>query len=128
MIVVQAETVGRLLDDISLDILLRGGILRHVAWHSVDGQVLVLDVEIALLQMVEQLFSLVADESVVILVLDMANELIVVEIGTLGHCLDRVDSDSALEGVILHVGEMECRKQEVSRLLHFESVNLDDLN
>ena len=65
----------------SLDVLLGGRVLLQLGWHSVDRQVLVHQIEEARLQLLKQFFTHLADESVVVLVLHVHNELHVVCLG-----------------------------------------------
>ena len=63
--------------------------------------------------MIEKLFTFVADKSVIVLISHMTNELIVIQLGTLRHCLNRSQADFSLEFVILHIGQIMGRQKKV---------------
>ena len=78
--------------------------------------------------MIEELLTLFTSESIIILILDMTDELIIVYLRTFRHCCYRFECDSALELVILYVCKMMSCEKQISSLFHTEAVKLEDFD
>lgn len=67
-----------------LDILFLGGVFLEIAWTLVDWEISISDLEVHSLDLFKQLISLFTQESIVVLVLNMHDELLVALFCTLG--------------------------------------------
>ena len=72
--------------------------------HVIDGQVAIARVEKYGFDLSEQLLAVLANEPIVILVLNVNDEVEVVGDGGAAQSTDRVDSDFALELLLFYVG------------------------
>ena len=81
----QAEAVGRKFVHVGLSIGLGSAVLLQFTWDAVDRQVLVVEMEVAGLDLLEHLVAKLTNEAVIVLALDMHNEFFVAGLSALGQ-------------------------------------------
>lgn len=93
----EAETLGWQLVDVGLCILLGGAVGLELAWNTIDRQVVVHQVEVASLDLVEQLVAGLANESIIVLAFNVDHELLVASLSALGEGHHSLESNGSLE-------------------------------
>ena len=111
----------------TFDILFRSRIVFQLGWYSIDRQVLVHQIEETRLQLLEQFFTHFADKSIVVLVLHVHDEFHVSSFSAFRQCLHFAELDAPLELVAPNIANLLGRQEQVSGLLHPESVVFDHL-
>jgi hypothetical protein len=110
----------------TLDILLGSRVFFQLRWHSIDGQILVHQVEKARLQLLKEFLTLLADESIIVLVLHMHDELHIALFGALRQGFHLGELDASLELMAFNIAKLMCCQQQVPHLLHSETIVLDN--
>ena len=101
-------------------------IIFEVIWHSVHWEVRFVFREENPLHGIEDFFSKLRLEHVVVLRFDVDNKLDVVGFRALGYSLDSSNWDLSLNLILFNVVESQISHQECSILLHTPSVDLDN--
>lgn len=123
----ESEAVGRKLVLVGLCIGLGGAMLLQFAWDAVNGQVLVVKMEVAGLNLLEHLIAKVTNKAVIVLALDMDNKFFVASLSALGQSHHFLKANVSLEDTVLHIGDLVGGEEKISGLFHAESVVLEYL-
>ena len=101
--------------------------LLQFTWDAVDGQVLVVEMEVAGLDLLEHLVAKLTNEAVIVLALDMDNEFLVAGLSALGQSHHFLKANVSLEDTVLDIGDLVGSEEKISGLFHAESVVLEHL-